>query len=261
IEERHADHTFRVGVIYGPSGCGKSSLVKAGLLPRLASHVVPVYVEATPGDTEARLIKGLHKVVPNLPGGLGLGETIEALMNTPIALGGNKALLLIDQFEQWLSASQLEESPELVAALRRCDGVRLQAIVMVRDDFSMALLRFMKQLEVELQQSRNFSVVDLFDLRHARKVLVAYGRAFGALPPDDGELTEAQHEFVDRATLGLSQDGKVVAVRLALFAQMVQGKEWSPRLLREVGGTQGVGTAFLEQAFSSRQANPKHLIH
>ena len=28
--------TFTVGVIYGPSGCGKSSLVKAGLLPRLA---------------------------------------------------------------------------------------------------------------------------------------------------------------------------------------------------------------------------------
>ena len=27
---------FRVGLIYGPSGCGKSSLVKAGLLPRLA---------------------------------------------------------------------------------------------------------------------------------------------------------------------------------------------------------------------------------
>ena len=33
IEERDADRTFRVGVIYGPSGCGKSSLVKAGLLP------------------------------------------------------------------------------------------------------------------------------------------------------------------------------------------------------------------------------------
>ena len=36
IEQTDADKTFRVGLIYGPSGCGKSSLVKAGLLPRLA---------------------------------------------------------------------------------------------------------------------------------------------------------------------------------------------------------------------------------
>ena len=40
------------GLIYGPSGCGKSSLVKAGLLPRLAKHVLPVYIEATPEETE-----------------------------------------------------------------------------------------------------------------------------------------------------------------------------------------------------------------
>ena len=36
IEQIDPDLTFKVGLIYGPSGCGKSSLVKAGLLPRLA---------------------------------------------------------------------------------------------------------------------------------------------------------------------------------------------------------------------------------
>ena len=45
IGQTDPDETFRVGLIYGPSGCGKSSLVKAGLLPRLGEHVVPVYVE------------------------------------------------------------------------------------------------------------------------------------------------------------------------------------------------------------------------
>ena len=57
IEETEADATFPVGVMYGPSGCGKSSLVKAGLLPHLAVHVLPVFVEATPNDTELRLLK------------------------------------------------------------------------------------------------------------------------------------------------------------------------------------------------------------
>src|SRR6202035_3602898 len=42
IEETDPDDTFTVGLIYGPSGCGKSSLVKAGLLPRLADTVIPV---------------------------------------------------------------------------------------------------------------------------------------------------------------------------------------------------------------------------
>ena len=67
IEETDPDKTFRVGLIYGPSGCGKSSLVKAGLLPRLAAHVVPVYVEATAEDTELRLLKGLRRRFATIP--------------------------------------------------------------------------------------------------------------------------------------------------------------------------------------------------
>ena len=42
IETTDADNTFAVGLIYGPSGCGKSSLVRAGLLPRLAKSVTAV---------------------------------------------------------------------------------------------------------------------------------------------------------------------------------------------------------------------------
>ena len=79
IEQIDPDLTFRVGLIYGPSGCGKSSLVKAGLLPRLGKHVLPVYVEATPEETEARLLKGLRKACPELPRGLGLVDSLANL--------------------------------------------------------------------------------------------------------------------------------------------------------------------------------------
>src|SRR5262249_11681887 len=44
VEEMDPDKTFRVGLVYGPSGSGKSSLVKAGLLPRLADHVAAIYL-------------------------------------------------------------------------------------------------------------------------------------------------------------------------------------------------------------------------
>ena len=95
-----------------------------------------------------------------------------------------KMLLVVDQFEQWLHARRGQEDTELVAALRHCDGEHLQALVLVRDDFWLAVSRFMADLEVELVQGQNVFLVDLFDRRHARKVLKAFGQAYGTLPED-----------------------------------------------------------------------------
>ncbi len=41
----------------------------------------------------------------------------------------------------------------------------------------------------------------------------------------------------------------MIPVRLALFAEMVKNRPWVPSTLRELGGSQGVGVAFLEEAF------------
>ena len=261
IETTDPDRTFRVGLIYGPSGCGKSSMVKAGLLPRLAKHVSPVYIEATPEDTENRLLRGLRKVCPDLPAQGSLVGSLAAIRTGRVLRSGRKVLLVLDQFEQWLHASREEGNTELVAALRQCDGEHVQAVVMVRDEFWMAATRFMDALEVELLKGQNTAAVDLFDRRHARKVLSAFGTAYGNLPELAADLSRDQHAFLDQTIDELAQDGKVVSVRLALFAEMVKGKPWTPATLREVGGTEGVGTTFLDEAFSSPQANPKHRQH
>ena len=163
---------------------------------------------------------------------------------------GQKVLLVLDQFEQWLHAKRGEENTELVDALRQCDGEHVQAVVMVRDDFWMAVTRFMAELEIELVQGQNTAAVDLFDPRHARKVLTAFGTAYGNLPERTDDLSRDQHAFLDQAITELAQDGKVVSVRLALFAEMMKGKPWTPATLREVGGTEGVGVTFLEETFS-----------
>ncbi len=104
LEQLDPDLTFKVGLIYGPSGCGKSSLVKAALLPRLGKHVLSVYVEATPDETEGRLLRGLRKVCPELPQGLGLVESLANLRRGRILPPERKVLLVLDQFEQWLHA-------------------------------------------------------------------------------------------------------------------------------------------------------------
>jgi len=261
IEERDPDNTFSVGLIYGPSGCGKSSLVKAGLLPRLADNVIAVYVEATAEETEARLLNGLRKRCPALSANLALPETLAALRRGQGISAGKKVVIVLDQFEQWLHAKKEEQDTELVQALRQCDGGRVQCVVMVRDDFWLAATRFLVELEINLVQGENTALADLFGLDHARKVLRAIGGAFGRLPENAAETTREQREFLDQAIQGLAQEGKVVCVRLALFAEMMKGKLWTPSSLKAVGGTEGVGVTFLEETFSSQMANPKHRLH
>jgi serine/threonine protein kinase/formylglycine-generating enzyme required for sulfatase activity len=261
IEETDPDHTFAVGLIYGPSGCGKSSLVKAGLLPRLSDDVIAVYVEATGEETETRLLNGLRKRCLALPGSLGLKETLASLRRGLGLPDGKKVLIVLDQFEQWLHAKRNEENTELVQALRQCDGGRVQCVVLVRDDFWLAVSRFLKELEVEIVQSRNIALVDLFDPDHARTVLAAFGRAFGRLPEKLHDASREQQDFLTQAVSGLSQENKVICVRLALFAEMMKGRPWTPAALKGVGGTEGVGVTFLEDTFSCPTANPKHRLH
>ena len=164
IEEPDPDNTFSVGLIYGPSGCGKSSLVKAGLLPRLSENVIAVYIEATPEETETRLLHGLRKRCPALDDTLSLKDSLAALRRGQGIPDGRKVLIVLDQFEQWLHAKKEEHNTELVQALRQCDGGRVQCVVMVRDDFWMAVSRFGVKLEVDFLPGSNTGLADLFDL-------------------------------------------------------------------------------------------------
>jgi hypothetical protein len=60
---------------------------------------------------------------------------------------------------------------------------------------------------------------------------------------------------------GLAQENKVNCVRLAVFAEMIKGRAWSPATLKDVGGTEGIGVTFLEDTFTSAFANPNHRLH
>jgi formylglycine-generating enzyme required for sulfatase activity len=108
-------------------------------------------------------------------------------------------------------------------------------------------------------KDNNSAAVDLFDVDHAKKVLAAFGRAFGKLP--ENTQTKEQNEFLNQSVQGLAQESKIICVRLALFAEMMKGKQWTRGTLKEVGGTEGVGMAFLEETFSAATAPPEHRYH
>ena len=248
IEEPDPLETFPVGLMFGPSGCGKSSLVRAGIIPQLRS-VIPLYIEATPHDTEIRLLKSIRKHV-SLEGlggvdDLTLPEVIRAIRERS---SGPKVVVFLDQFEQWLHSHPDVRAEQLVDALRQCDGGSVQAVIMTRDDFFMSATRLMKQLDLLVVEGENAWAVDTFSLSHAGAVLEKFGQAHGSIatPP-----TEANRQFLGAATSQLAENGKVVSIRLSMFAQMMRNREWTLAFLESVGGEQGVGVRFLEETFEA----------
>ncbi|MFK8113954.1 MAG: protein kinase [Rubripirellula sp.] len=261
IDRTEGTDPLRVGVIYGPSGCGKSSFVKAGLLPLVSSSVHCVFVEATQGDTEDRLLRGIRRRYPKLPANEGLASTLIQIREFGELSRRRRLLIVIDQFEQWLNGRTDNEISELVSALRQCDGVNIQCLLLVRDDFWLALSRFMGLLEIPIKQNVNATLVDLFSVSHAKRVLHILGAAYDRLPGDSGAISTQQQAFIDQVIDELSEGGKVFPIRLALLVEMIKTEEWNPQTLSRLGGTQGIGLTFLEDSFSTDLAPAAQRAH
>ncbi len=254
---------FDVGVIYGPSGCGKSSLVRAGLIPQLDDRVTVLFLEAS-SATESKLLGQLRDKFPTLPRDLGLADSLQRMRTNAESRGGGKILIVIDQFEQWLSQHPVRnaaESPELVTALRQCDGQTLQALMLVRDDFWVSITEFMRAVEVKLSESRNIRCVSLFDETHARRVLRLLGVGYGRLTEDTQKLGEPARAFLHSAVDEISDDGRTTCLKVALTAEMLKSQPWTPATLKQMGGIRGIGVRYLEQQFDDDSAPPHFRRH
>ena len=145
-----------------------------------------MFVEATPTDTERRIAATVMAKCHGLSTDLTLSDLLAAIRRGQGLGGDRKLLIVVDQFEQWLQANDITETAELVRAFRQCDGARVHALLIVRDDFWMSVTRFFRMLDVRLSEDANCTAVELFDIHHAETVLAAFGRAFGVLPRAPG---------------------------------------------------------------------------
>src|SRR5262249_58266271 len=96
----------------------------------------------------------------------------------------------------------------------------------------------------------------------ARGVLAGFGRARGRLPEGPGEPDGEAERFLDGAVSGLiGPDGRIIPVRLCLFAEVVRQRRWAPATLRELGGIEGIGVTFFEETFAAPNAPPAYRAH
>ena len=254
------DLTFKVGLIYGPSGCGKSSLVKAGLLPRLGKHVLPVYIEATPEETERGCSRACRERVLNYPDRSGLVDSLASLRRGRVLPPGRKVLLVLDQFEQWLSPGGVRTpnwSPRFVSAM---------ANVSRRSSWCAMISGWRRPASCGTSRSA-------WSKGRTRPPLISststmperFWWHLAGHSADSPENASAQsrdqmdflREVRERTGRGWQGDFRTPgAVRRNDEKQALELST-----LREVGGTKGVGVTFLEETFSASTAPPEHRLH
>ncbi|MEW4486657.1 protein kinase [Thalassoglobus sp. JC818] len=253
FESREADHSKSVCLLYGPSGSGKSSFIKAGVLPTLTQDVLPVIMEASPEGFELRLLEAIHDAVPEVADTQSLTEACRAIREHHDE-SAPKIVLVLDQFEQWLSAQSEFEKAELTSSLRQCDGSRLQAVLVVRDEFWMSASRLMQALDIEIHNRSNASLLDLFSKEHARRVLAGFGAYFECLPSNLQDLTAEQQQFLSDSVDWLAEAGQVVPIQLVMFAEMMRHREWSSAGLADSGGFENLGVSYLDEKLTGPHA-------
>ena len=133
-------------LVVGPSGSGKSSLVRAGLLPRLALQPGTVVLPAVePGRAPLRRVAAAMDVAlaaAHLDGvtspshEAGFEEAVDRL-----TARGGRVVLVLDQAEDVLADRVRDEAAELLARLGAVDRARLCLVVVLRSASLEAWLR------------------------------------------------------------------------------------------------------------------------
>ena len=139
----------------------------------------------------------------------------------------------------------------------------MQCVVLVRDDFWMSVtLVSCASWKSAVVEGHNMAPRSICSARAMPEVCWRpSGEPSAVLPDHEEEETTEQREFLKLAVEGLAEDGAVIPVRLAMFAEMVKVWPWTPATLGRVGGAQGVGVTFLEETFSAETAPPEHRYH
>ncbi len=247
--EQNADHC--VGVIYGASGCGKSSFVLASLIPSLSPAIKTVYFNFTVKNPVRSLVQVLHERFPHTKAFAELPHIFGAIRSRDEPF---KVLFVFDQFEQYLINTHIDLDHVMVQAIRQCDGEKIQAIILVRDEFWTEISQFMQLMESSLLDGINASNHPLMNKVHARRVLESFGRAYEMLPAFDSELTASQRKFIETAIDGLAKDESVLCVRIAMFAEMMRTYPWETQTIIGFGGVDGAVARFLTDAFHSQNS-------
>jgi hypothetical protein len=143
----------RLTLLYAQSGTGKSSLLRAGVASRLrelarrsleqrgSARHIPVVFSSWRDDPTVELIREIQETItPFATGGLQTEfphERLEEAIEAANRLTGAKLLVMLDQFEDFLSRSKTIGSERFAEELAACISrpyLRVNFLISIRDD-------------------------------------------------------------------------------------------------------------------------------
>ncbi|MEM8736194.1 MAG: protein kinase, partial [Planctomycetota bacterium] len=257
IEESEAESRMPIGALLGPSGCGKSSIVRAGLIPRLnRNRVRTFYFQASPGcDSESFEDEIRRELLTRLDGidpSFSLAQILDGIRSGQWVDDQKRTLIVVDQFEQALTGSP--KRPQVLQALRHCDGERLSCLFVVRDDFWSVLSHQLQEIGVYLHEDHNLQRVDHLDRQEAYDVLRNLGYAVDGLPPPEDDLARDEEQFLQEVLNRFEAEGPITAVQLSVLTEMFRDRPWRKAELRRFGGLAAIGESYIERTLSPNSA-------
>ena len=229
--------------VVGASGCGKSSLVRAGLLPRIASQddwlpISPILPGTDPLGALARALAAMTRErhvdfdVTSLRTTLERNGLKTVATDLLIAAGADpqcKLLIVIDQFEELLTQAAPEQRAEFVAAVGPALGGAVQAVATLRPEFLEPLAK-----DPELSKlARRIHEIQPLDSDALRSVIEQPAKVAGLGFDED---------LVTRLTADTG-GGDALPLLAFTLEQLAQGAKRGDQLTQqryaEIGGVQG----------------------
>jgi hypothetical protein len=229
--------------VEGPSGCGKSSLVRAGVLPRIADEnfwltLAPI----VPGrDPTGNLMRSIAELARHRCGDIDVSSLRGALENDGLKAAANdllvaagvdsecKLLIVIDQLEELLTQSEREDRSRFVATLEPALGGPVQVLATLRPEFRD---QWSKDADLSKLPLRPYEVRTL-DTEALRSVIEGPAKVAG-LRFDDGLVSRLV------ADTGSGEALPLLAYSLEQLCEGVQrGTPLSYQRYLDSGGVQG----------------------
>ena len=181
----------RLLALIGPSGVGKTSFLRAGIVPAAPDGwgVVICQPGASPFVALARAL------VPEFAGDVESTSALFDIRDTDSAFAmvsrwrhrHERALLIVDQFEELFTLNPVETHHQFIGLLRRLvDGAGLHVLLSMRDDF----LHRCHALEAARPIFDELSVLERPDATSLRRALVEPARRLGYAFDDDETVAE-----------------------------------------------------------------------
>ena len=247
-----------VGLIYGPSGCGKSSMVKAGLLPRLAPHVIAIHDRRRPAGTEAP-----GPGPQGLPGAPARGDAGRGPGGSPAGHGAPARGEVADRAGpvravaargrkaprrswSWPSGSATASGSRRSSSSATTSGWRRAGSCVSSKSGS--------------SRGRTPPPSTCSDRARAQSP-GGLRRGLWALPDSPSAMSPEQHSFVEQAVAMIEEDGAVMPVRLALLAEMVKGRPWTTGPSATSAGPSASASGSSTRPSTRRHATPEHRLH